>query len=248
MNNSFALQCLKAQFYKIALLSFILLAGCSSQSGRTGENLAVFVDTSQICKSGLTKILLINNSNNVTEIISDMDGMQNQIIQTIDEPKFNEYIAKLPNKPCKNGFVNLPKIIVQITNINPQAKMSKEKLKAEFSQRDKDLVAMGENIKNGYVSVVDFEEAQEKFKADFNKRRNEELSALQHTVLAAVRIVAKMGHYDIVAMSTDDTNDAEKIKPMASLDDLTPEVIRQLSLPSQTEIKPLEKNPLRIVN
>ncbi|MDD5274777.1 MAG: OmpH family outer membrane protein [Methylovulum sp.] len=248
MNSFFVLPFHKIPSYRVTLFAVIVLVGCSSPTRKAEEGVNAFVNKTQVCKAGLTKVLLINNTNNVTEIIGNMDAMQNELINGIGEQKLTENFAKLQDKPCKNGFVSLPKILDQLADINPQAKMAKEKLKAEFSQRDKDLVAMRANVKNGYVSEDDAKEAQEKFKADFNKRRNEEVLAVQQTVVAAVRIVAKNDQYDIVAIATDKTEDAEKIRQMASLDDLTPDVIRQLSLPTQTENKPLEKNPLRIVN
>lgn len=243
MNGYFALQFQKAEFYKTLLFAVILLAGCSSQTRKIGEALPAFVDNTQICKAGLTKILLINNDNHVTEIINSMDELQNELINNIDEPEFTKNFDKLKNKPCKNGFVSLPKIIEKISEI-PQAKIAKETLRAEFSQRDKELVAMQKDVKNGYVSSDDAREIQEKFKEDFNKRRSEETLVLQRTIVAAVRTVAKNGQYDIVAMFTNKTDD-NATEQMTALEDLTLNVIRQLSLPTSNGNKPMKNNPLR---
>lgn len=117
----------------------------------------------------------------------------------------------------KVGYVNAVKVIEEA----PQGEAALRKLEAEFSPRDKKLVAMQTRIKNleeeleknalllkdpdrrakEHEIVVlkrDLRRATQEFREDYNLRRNEELAALQKVVYKAIVEIAKQDNYDLV--------------------------------------------------
>lgn len=121
------------------------------------------------------------------------------------------------NAELKVGYVNAVKVIEEA----PQGEAALKKLEAEFSPRDKKLVAMQGKIKTledeleknalllkdadrrakEHEIVVlkrDLRRATQEFREDYNLRRNEELAALQKIVYKAIVDIAKQENYDLV--------------------------------------------------
>lgn len=117
----------------------------------------------------------------------------------------------------KVGYVNAIKVIEQA----PQGEAAFKKLQAEFGPRDKQIVAMQENIKkieedlekNALVMKEsdrrdkerdllvlkrDLRRATQEFREDYNMRRNEELAALQRMVTKVIVELAKQENYDLI--------------------------------------------------
>lgn len=117
----------------------------------------------------------------------------------------------------KVGYVNAVKVIEEA----PQGEAALKKLEAEFSPRDKRLVAMQAQVKkledalekNGpllkdadrrakELEIValkrDLRRATQEFREDYNLRRNEELAALQKIVYKAIVEIAKQENYDLI--------------------------------------------------
>ena len=117
----------------------------------------------------------------------------------------------------KIGYVNVIKVIEKA----PQGEAALKKLEAEFSPRDKQLVAIQNKIKaleaeleknvfvlkkperrsKEYEIVVlkrDLRRATQEFREDYNLRRNEELAALQKIVYKAIVEIAKQENYDLI--------------------------------------------------
>jgi len=117
----------------------------------------------------------------------------------------------------KVGYVNAVKVIEQA----PQGEIALKKLEAEFSPRDKELVAQqnkikaieGELEKNALVMKDaerrakereilslkrDLKRATQEFREDYNQRRNEELASLQKIVYRAIVDIARQEQYDLI--------------------------------------------------
>ena len=117
----------------------------------------------------------------------------------------------------KIGYVNAVKVIEQA----PQGQAALKRLEAEFDPRDQQLVARQNKIKalnddlnkNGLIMKEsdrldkerqimvlkrDLKRASDEFREDYNKRRNEELAALQKVVYQAIVEVAKQEKYDLI--------------------------------------------------
>jgi outer membrane protein len=117
----------------------------------------------------------------------------------------------------KVGYVNAVKVIEQA----PQGEIALKKLEAEFSPRDRELVAQQNKIKqleseldrNALVMKDaerrakerdilslkrDLKRATQEFREDYNQRRNEELASLQKIVYRAIVDIAKQERYDLI--------------------------------------------------
>jgi hypothetical protein len=192
----FCLQFKITVFYLVGLFVFALFTGCSSQALKSDNSLLDDHKIAQVCRSGEMKILSVNNKN-------------------LD--KANKDIEKLKNSGCQCAVVNLN---VVFKASGPQIELAKQKLKAEFSQRDKDIVDMLKNVNEGTVSEDELREMQRKFKQDFEKRSKNELWMMQQDIVQNVQIVAKNEKYNIVVV--DSTDDVKGF----GLDDLTLKLIR----------------------
>lgn len=117
----------------------------------------------------------------------------------------------------KIGFVNM----VEIMEKSPQAETARKALEIEFSNRDKKLTAVRDEIlkleetlkkdaaimsekrradleKEIQNKKREYNRQQDELREDFNIRRNEELGKLQKYVHEVVLEVAKSENYDLV--------------------------------------------------
>ena len=117
----------------------------------------------------------------------------------------------------KIGFVNM----VELMEKSPQAETARKGLESEFSNRDKKLTAvrdevlkLEETLKNDGPIMNDknraglekkilnrkreYNRQQDELREDFNIRRNEELGKLQKKVHEIIVVVAKAESYDLV--------------------------------------------------
>ncbi len=117
----------------------------------------------------------------------------------------------------KIGFVNM----VELMEKSPQAEEARKGLESEFSNRDKKLTSvrdevlkLEETLKNDGPIMNDknrgdlekkilnrkreYNRQQDELREDFNIRRNEELGKLQKKVHEVIVIVAKAENYDLV--------------------------------------------------
>jgi outer membrane protein len=117
----------------------------------------------------------------------------------------------------KIGFVNM----VELMEKSPQAESARKDLEQEFSNRDKKLTAvrdevlsLEESLKNDGPIMNDknrgelekkilnrkreYNRQQDELREDFNIRRNEELGKLQKKVHEVIVIVSKAEAYDLV--------------------------------------------------
>lgn len=117
----------------------------------------------------------------------------------------------------KIGFVNM----VEIMEKSPQAETARKALEKEFSNRDKKLTAVRDEIlkleetlkkdaaimsekrradleKEIQNKKREYNRQQDELREDFNIRRNEELGKLQKYVHEVVLEVAKSENYDLV--------------------------------------------------
>ncbi len=117
----------------------------------------------------------------------------------------------------KVGYVNAVRVIEEA----PQGVAALKKLETEFGQRDKELVALQNRIrqldeelqKNVPAQKEADRRARERevltlkrelkrvtteFREDYNQRRNEELAVLQQVVRKAILDIAKQEKYDLV--------------------------------------------------
>lgn len=117
----------------------------------------------------------------------------------------------------KVGYVNAVRVIEEA----PQGVAALKKLEAEFSQRDKELVALQNRIRlldeelSKTVTTLkeadrrarerealtikrELKRATAEFREDYNQRRNEELAVLQQVVRKAILDIAKQEKYDLV--------------------------------------------------
>ncbi|HJW81345.1 MAG TPA: OmpH family outer membrane protein [Acidiferrobacterales bacterium] len=117
----------------------------------------------------------------------------------------------------KVGYVNAVRVIEEA----PQGVAALKKLEAEFSQRDKGLVALQNRIRQldeelqknvpaqketdrrarereSLALKRELKRATTEFREDYNQRRNEELAVLQQVVRKAILDIAKQEKYDLV--------------------------------------------------
>jgi outer membrane protein len=142
----------------------------------------------------------------------------------------------------KIGFVNM----VELMEKSPQAESARKDLEQEFSNRDKKLTAvrdevlsLEESLKNDGPIMNDknrgelekkilnrkreYNRQQDELREDFNIRRNEELGKLQKKVHEVIVIVSKAEAYDLV-VTQPVLYASEKI-------DLTARVLREMQSP-----------------
>lgn len=117
----------------------------------------------------------------------------------------------------KVGYVNAVRVIEEA----PQGVAALKKLETEFSQRDKELVALQNRIRQldeelqknvpaqkeadrrtrereSLALKRELKRATSEFREDYNQRRNEELAMLQQVVRKAILDIAKQEKYDLV--------------------------------------------------
>ena len=117
----------------------------------------------------------------------------------------------------KIGYVNAVRVIEEA----PQGVAALKKLEVEFSQRDRELVALQTKIRQIDEELLrnipaqkeaerrlrerealtlkrELKRATLEFREDYNQRRNEELSVLQQVVRKAILEIAKQEKYDLV--------------------------------------------------
>ena len=117
----------------------------------------------------------------------------------------------------KVGYVNAVRVIEEA----PQGVAALKKLETEFSQRDKELVALQNRIRQidealqknvpaqketdrrtrereALTLKRELKRATSEFREDYNQRRNEELAVLQQVVRKAILDIAKQEKYDLV--------------------------------------------------
>ncbi len=139
----------------------------------------------------------------------------------------------------KIGFVNTDKIFKEANT----AKTAQTKLEQEFSKREKDLIALGETLKNGSEKLErdaptlseaqrssrqkalleqdrDFQRKRREFQEDLNARKNEELQTVLERANRVVKQVAEAEKYDLVLQ------EAVYINPKH---DITDKVIKSLN-------------------
>lgn len=117
----------------------------------------------------------------------------------------------------KIGYVNAVRVIEEA----PQGVAALKKLETEFSQRDKELVALQNKIRQideelqknsppqkeadrrarereALTLKRELKRATAEFREDYNQRRNDELAVLQQVVRKAILDIAKQEKYDLV--------------------------------------------------
>ena len=117
----------------------------------------------------------------------------------------------------KIGYVNAVRVIEEA----PQGVAALKKLESEFSQRDKELVALQNRIRQGEEELQknapilkesdrrtreremltfkrELKRATQEFREDYNQRRNEELAVLQQVVRKTILEIAKQDKYDLI--------------------------------------------------
>lgn len=117
----------------------------------------------------------------------------------------------------KIGYVNAVRVIEEA----PQGVAALKKLETEFGQRDKELVALQNRIRQGEEELQksaptlketerrtrerevltlkrELKRATQEFREDYNQRRNEELAVLQQVVRKTILEIAKQDKYDLV--------------------------------------------------
>lgn len=126
-------------------------------------------------------------------------------------------VPVIASAELKIGFVNM----VEIMEKSPQAEAARKSLEKEFSDRDKKLTAVRDEVlkleetlkkdaaimsekrrteleKEVQIKKREYNRQQDELREDFNIRRNEELGKLQKYVHEVVFEVAKSENYDLV--------------------------------------------------
>ena len=142
----------------------------------------------------------------------------------------------------KIGFVNM----VELMEKSPQAEAARKGLEQEFSNRDKTLTAVRdevlkfeEKLKNDGPIMNDknrgelekkilnrkreYNRQQDELREDFNIRRNEELGRLQKKVHEIIIVVAKAESYDLIV--------TQPVLYASENIDLTPRVLQEMQKP-----------------
>ena len=117
----------------------------------------------------------------------------------------------------KIGYVNAVRVIEEA----PQGVAALKKLETEFGQRDKELVALQNRVRQGEEELQknaptlkesdrrtrereiltlkrELKRATQEFREDYNQRRNEELAVLQQVVRKTILEIAKQDKYDLI--------------------------------------------------
>jgi len=139
----------------------------------------------------------------------------------------------------KIGFVNSSRVLKEA----PQAEQARLKLEAEFSPRDKKILAMqkevekiekelnrdaqlmSESVKKDkerdlIAQKRDIKRAQEEFNEDLNIRRNEELNTLKQKVYETIVSLAKDENFDVIL--------GDSVMFASTRVDITEDVIKRL--------------------
>ena len=139
----------------------------------------------------------------------------------------------------KAGFVNTDRIFREAST----AKAAQAKLEQEFSKREKELVDMGNNLKNASEKLErdaptlseaqryqrqrtladqdrDFQRKRREFQEDLNARKNEELQQVLERANRVVRQIAETEKYDLILQ------EAVYVNPKH---DITEKVIRAIN-------------------
>jgi len=126
-------------------------------------------------------------------------------------------VPAIASAELKIGFVNM----IEIMEKSPQAEAARKSLEKEFSDRDKKLTGVRDEVikleetlkkdtsimsekrrteleKETQNKKREFNRQQDELREDFNIRRNEELGKLQKYVHDIVLEVAKSENYDLV--------------------------------------------------
>lgn len=144
----------------------------------------------------------------------------------------------------KIGFVNM----VEIMEKSPQAEAARKSLEKEFSNRDKklttvrdevlkleetlkkDAAIMSEKRRSELEKEIqnkkrEYNRQQDELREDFNIRRNEELGKLQKNVQEVILLVAKSENYDLVV--------TQPVVYASSRIDMTERVLQKMKESSQ---------------
>ncbi|MEQ4617436.1 MAG: OmpH family outer membrane protein [Corticimicrobacter sp.] len=139
---------------------------------------------------------------------------------------------------AKVGFVNTERILRD----SKPAKDAQAKIESEFSRRDTELQRLANNLrseaekfeKDGPVLSesdrvrrqrelsnldMDLQRKRREFQEDFNRRRNEEFSAIVEKANAAIKQIAEQDNYDLIVQ------DAVTVNPRI---DITDRIIQAL--------------------
>ncbi|OWT80006.1 MULTISPECIES: OmpH family outer membrane protein [unclassified Achromobacter] len=148
------------------------------------------------------------------------------------------YAAPAAAQSTKIGFVNTERILRE----SGPAKAAQAKIEAEFKRRDDDLqratstlraqaekydkdapvLSEGDRVKRQRDlsnSDADLQRRRREFQEDFNRRRNEEFSAIVEKANAAIKRIAETENYDLIVQ------DAVTVNPRV---DITDRVIQAL--------------------
>ncbi|MGH8258271.1 MAG: OmpH family outer membrane protein [Steroidobacteraceae bacterium] len=143
----------------------------------------------------------------------------------------------------KIGYVNYSQLLQQ----SPQAKTIQDALRAEFQPRQRELVTEQQSLKaradkfqRDAATMTDdqrdstqkelrdtdrdLQTKQSELQDDFNSRKNEELSRLQHSLIETVQTYARTQGYDLVL--------AEGVIYATSAIDITPAILARLKVGS----------------
>jgi outer membrane protein len=138
----------------------------------------------------------------------------------------------------KIGFVNTERILRE----SGPAKAAQSKIEAEFKSRDSQIQAAAANLRSQAEKFdkdapvlsesdrvkrqrdlsamdADLQRRRREFQEDFNRRRNEEFSAIVEKANAAIKRIAEAGNYDLIIQ------DAVTVSPRV---DITDQVIQAL--------------------
>jgi len=146
--------------------------------------------------------------------------------------------APVQAQGAKIGFVNTERILRD----SGPAKAAQAKIESEFKRRDDELQRLATNLRSQAEKFdkdapvlsesdrvkrqrelsnmdTDLQRRRREFQEDFNRRRNEEFSAIVERANAAIQRIAEQGNYDLIVQ------DAVTVSPRV---DITDQVIQAL--------------------
>lgn len=146
--------------------------------------------------------------------------------------------AQVMAQGTKIGFVSTEKILRD----SKPAKAAQSKIEAEFKGRDADLQRLANNLRSQAQQLdkdapvlseaervkrqrkladldADLQRKRREFQEDFNRRRNEEFSAIVEKANASIKKIANDQHYDLIIQ------DAVTVSPKI---DITDQVMKAL--------------------
>ncbi|HLU19778.1 MAG TPA: OmpH family outer membrane protein [Pusillimonas sp.] len=141
-------------------------------------------------------------------------------------------------QPTKIGFVSTERILRD----SKPAKAAQAKIESEFKRRDEELQSLANNLRNQAQKYdkdapvlseserikrqrqladldSDLQRKRREFQEDFNRRRNEEFSAIVEKADAAIKQIAEQQGYDLIIQ------DAVTVSPRV---DITDQVMKAL--------------------